>query len=115
MTRTTTVIKVAHYVVGHPYPRHMAVQNDLQDLQDLVGGWLERVALNNGLILLCNEEGLMRQLPPGFAVLNSHGAVQVIHGNFFVCRESGENFSSLRESDAIHLAAGIIPIPKDKV
>ena|SRR5579864_3114881 len=106
------VIKVAHFIVGHPYPQYKAVEDELKTLQDLVGGFIEMVRLPNGLVLLCNEEGLMRRLPVGFAVMANHG-VQTIHGNFFVCRESGENFASLRETDSIYLVAGVVPIPQD--
>lgn len=106
----TTAIKVAHFVVGYPYPQIKSVDNDLKPLQDLVGGMLELVRLPGSLVLLCNEEAIMMRLPIGFAVMAERG-IQTIRGNFFICRESGENFASILERDALYCATGVVPVP----
>ena len=36
------------------------IPNTLKALQEAVGGYIETVTLDNGLVLICNEEGKLR-------------------------------------------------------
>jgi len=64
------------------------ILNDLASMQKLVSGYIEAVTLPNGLILICNEEGLIRDLPPN-RNMNAFRLKIVgnfrIAGDFFVC------------------------------
>lgn len=39
------------------------IRNELRDLQQAVGGYIEAVTLRSDVVLLCNEEGRLRGLP----------------------------------------------------
>ena len=70
--------------------------DDLKSWQAIVGGWLEAVPFgNNGIIMWCNEEGLLHNLPFNFKI-----AHHMIVGNVFFTRsdEEGE-IASLNMSD----------------
>lgn len=44
-------------------PRSILVPNELEILQQLVGGYIESVTLEPGWTIICNEEGRWRDLP----------------------------------------------------
>lgn len=39
------------------------VPNELEDLQELVDGWVEAHTVEDDLVIICNEEGRIRQMP----------------------------------------------------
>jgi len=39
------------------------IPNKLEEMQKLIGGYIEVVSLINGLIVVCNEEGRLMNLP----------------------------------------------------
>lgn len=47
---------------GEP-PRHVNVSNSLEALQKNVGGYIETVTLARDLVIICNEEGRLLDLP----------------------------------------------------
>ena len=53
---------------GEPWG-FIEIANELKPLQDFVGGHIEAVTLTSDIVLLCNEEGLIRGLPYGGTVL----------------------------------------------
>lgn len=75
------------------------VNNDLPDLQGIVGGYLESFPFvtPNGetYLCFCNEEGMIHDLPPNRRVNG-----QVIYGNFFISRFEGvSEIESLTDED----------------
>jgi hypothetical protein len=72
-------------------PQAREIGDDLDSLQAIVGGYIEVVPLGDlpGLLIVCNEEGIMHALP-----LN-----RGLHGTFFVVRSAGTEFGSLTVSD----------------
>lgn len=72
------------------------IEDDLDKYQAVVGGYIETVPLDGvpGIVLICNEEGKLRGLEPN--VING---ADVIVGPVIAARVSGEDFSSLTESD----------------
>lgn len=44
-------------------PERIEIENTLEALQKQVGGHIEAVALGDGLCAVCNEEGLLMDLP----------------------------------------------------
>jgi hypothetical protein len=73
------------------------IPNTLEALKDIVGGYIEMVRLpfDLDLILICNEEGKLMNLP---ATLNlGH---DVICGNFLIARDKGDgDITSLTKYD----------------
>jgi hypothetical protein len=44
------------------------IPNTLRALQETVGGYIETVTLDNGVVLICNEEGKLRDMPYNFTL-----------------------------------------------
>ena len=59
-----------YYADGRVEPLQMPVQ--LENLQELVGGWIEAVHLDDGLTLVVNEEGLIHNLPANQALAETY-------------------------------------------
>lgn len=68
-------------------PARLTVANDLKVLQDLVGGYIEVVTLCTDLVVICNEEGLLLDLPYNTTVcgMDFFGTILFagIHGDDF--------------------------------
>ena len=39
------------------------IPNELEDLQELVNGWVEAHTITEDMVIICNEEGRIRQMP----------------------------------------------------
>jgi len=89
-------IAVLLYETGEA-PRPKFIPNTLEAMQELVGGYIETVTLEDGLVLVCNEEGRMNGLSPNASITTRYGH-QSIYGDFFICRGEGEEFAGLRNS-----------------
>jgi len=70
------------------------IGNDLDSLQEEVGGLIECISNPNGSVIVCNEEGKLNGMQP-----NRRLGADIICGPFFVCNttRSGD-FSSLSKS-----------------
>ena len=44
------------------------ISDSLKNLQNTVGGYIETVTLDNGVVLICNEEGKLRDMPYNFTL-----------------------------------------------
>lgn len=73
-------------------PEEMIIKNELHDLQDIVGGYIEVVPFNDVLIV-CNEEGKLFGLPYN----RKFGDYDILVGNFFICGADEEDFGSLTD------------------
>lgn len=70
-----------------PYVKE--ISNTLEEMQGIVDGYLEVVGTEfRNAVVVCNEEGMIHDLPK-----NVYG----IHGTFFVANVSGSEFASLTE------------------
>lgn len=74
-----------------PYVKE--IPNELEVMHELVGGYIETAPLINGLIVVCNEEGILLNLP-----INNNLGVHIL-GNFFVARTDGDEFASITYED----------------
>lgn len=68
-------------------PRAILVPNELEALQQLVGGYIETVTMDLSWTIICNEEGKWRHLPENCEVF---GITFV--GNIIFVGISGEDF-----------------------
>lgn len=103
-----TPMTVARYTEQHqPFP--VRIDGSLEAMQKLVGGYIEYVALPNGLALICNEEGLLHELTMHHAVVLDDGRYMPISGDFFVCRSEDADLVSIKGEDFVKLAELIVP------
>lgn len=63
------------------------VDNSLEALQEVVGGYIETLTIRNGLVMVCNEEGKLNGSKPNRFVKGD-----LIYGDFFFCGTDGEDF-----------------------
>ena len=73
-----------------PYEKEI---NGLTEMQGVVGGLIEAIyPFEDPVAVVCNEEGLIQNLPFNRSMEGGYGAV---FGTFFVCGLSEEDFCSL--------------------
>ena len=62
---------------------------ELEEMQEIVGGYIEVIRLNDGRIIIVNEEGLPQGLPVNIEATNilrrDHSTTQYVVGNAIVC------------------------------
>lgn len=68
-------------------PEIVVIAAGLKPMQDIVGGYIENVTLEDGLGLICNEEGRLTGLPPNRWVDELE---DVVRGQFFISRYNDE-------------------------
>ena len=56
-------LKIVLKKVGEE-PEVMNIENTLEAKQKLVNGWIEVVSVTDDILLVCNEEGKLENLPP---------------------------------------------------
>lgn len=86
-------MKVMVYEPGHPGELR-DIDNTLAACQEVVDGYIETVRLTDELLIVCNEEGRLYNLP-------RHRLG--ICGTFFVCTAAGEDFDGLSDSQVEYL------------
>lgn len=70
------------------------VSDTLEALQKAVGGYIEAVTVLEGVVVLCNEEGRLMELPE-----NRSFFLSGICGDCLICGVDGEEFASLSEPE----------------
>jgi len=78
--------KVLLFPVGGD-PKVMDIAGGLDPMQALVGGYIENVTLEEGVGLVCNEEGKLKDLPRNRPIPELR---DVIRGPFFISRYNDE-------------------------
>lgn len=81
--------------------------HDLQSIQDFVGGYIHVTVAIPGsddsnavdLLMVLNDEGKMKQLPPTIAYVKDREVVDFVAGNAFITRRTGEDFGSVTDED----------------
>ena len=86
-------MKVLIVEPGHiPYEKELS---GLHDMQAAVGGHIQAIyPFDEPVAVVCNEEGLLMELPFNRSVPGGYGGV---FGTFFVCDCSGDDFASLSQ------------------
>lgn len=88
-------------------PRAAAIPNTLEAFQQAVGGTIEAVELEDGVCLICNEEGKLLGLPA-----NRRVGGDVIAGTFLIAGEADGEFRFLPDADAVRCAERFVqPLP----
>jgi len=97
------IIRGLVYRVGQA-PVLTEVEDSLEGLQGVVGGYIEAVHISDSLALICNEEGKLIGLAP-----NRKLGRDTICGDFIVLASDDEgNFVSLSD-DHVKFVQGMLP------
>ena len=77
-----------------PYTKE--IKGDLNSMQEIVGGLIEPIYIDNEVALIVNEEGKITGLPINRIIYNEHFQ-DIICGTFFLCfaPEDSEEFESV--------------------
>lgn len=86
MAKIKCIIKRPDEQYGHA----THISSRLENLQKTVGGYIEAITVIKGVILICNEEGKLRNLEPNMW-LNG----DLIRGTIIICGQSGEDISDI--------------------
>ncbi|MBQ8994498.1 MAG: DUF3846 domain-containing protein [Oscillospiraceae bacterium] len=76
-------------------PEVKTIENTLEELQRIVGGYIEVVDIGSHTVIICNEEGKIRSEPKNFWITTGGEAVDYIAGDAIICGTDGENFCSI--------------------
>ena len=86
------------------------IEDTLEAMQEFVDGDIETINITDEILLVCNEEGKMRGLTPSAFIVRNQEVQDIIVGNFFLCREDGEDMVSIQESDIEDFKRIVLPI-----
>lgn len=81
-------------------PHTIVITKSLGLLQQLVDGPIEVHTLTDGLVMIVNEEGKLKNLEPNFYVASLK---DTILGTAIFCGEDGEDFADINEHDLVVL------------
>lgn len=78
------------------------IDNSLESMQKIVGGYIERFTLDDEVCIICNEEGKLEGLPLNRAIFYEGELIEIIAGTFFICADpwESEHFESLTDDQA---------------
>lgn len=90
-------------------PKEKVIENSLETLQEIVGGYVEVVMITPDILLVINEEGKLNGLAQNFAIMMyyqkddvfQNELQDIICGNGFFVASKGSDFASLSE-EQIH-------------
>ena len=96
-------IKVAMMRVQEGQPKRLyisEIENDLKALQSYVGGLIQVVGLVDGIDIICNDEGKLKNLPLNRAWFYDGSLADIFCGDILACRSDDQgNFDDIREED----------------
>ena len=72
------------------FGRMTLIENTLENLQRIVGGYIETLSLQDGILIICNEEGKLRGLKANLRI----GRDEIV-GNLIICGVKGDDFGDI--------------------
>ncbi|MCR5006534.1 MAG: DUF3846 domain-containing protein [Clostridiales bacterium] len=87
------IIKHPNQVVGE----YKAIDNTLEALQKVVGGYIELISVQSDpeVLLICNEEGKLQGLSHNFIITEKDTLKDLIVGPAIICGADGEDFGDV--------------------
>lgn len=79
-------------------PELRDIDGSLTAMQDIVGGLIQPIYLDDPVVLICNEEGKLTNLPANRGLRNKDGRIyDIVFGTFFLCGApaDSDHFTSL--------------------
>ena len=86
-------------------PEEIEIENSLEALQEQVGGYIEVLPLQPGIVIVCNEEGKLKGLEPNRGITWNHKRYDVIYGDFLICQVEEPEFVTMPKWTAAKWAA----------
>jgi len=84
-------MKIINFLVGKE-PSVIEIDGDLKSMQATVGGYIQAVYINHPFVIVCDEEGLLKQKWHNRTIpIRGQTFGIPIHGDFFICKIDIEN------------------------
>lgn len=90
----------------------MDIDNDANAWKEYVGGWPQEVTLKPGIVVICDEDGKLKNYLPNRAFAGNGHIVDYFVGDIFVCRRDEYHLSSINEVDIALVEDILLPIEK---
>lgn len=81
-------------------PEVREIDNSLKAMQEIVGGLIQPIYLDDSVVLICNDEGKMINLPMNRGLRDKGGQIyDIVSGTFFLCGipADSDHFTSLTQ------------------
>ena len=79
-------------------PEVREIEDSLTTMQQIVGGLIQPIYLDDSVVLVCNEEGKFMDLPANRGLRGKDGQIyDIVFGTFFLCGSppDSDHFTSL--------------------
>lgn len=79
-------------------PEVREIDDSLKAMQQIVGGLIQPIYLDDSVALVCNDEGKLMDLPPNRGLWDKDGQIyDIVFGTFFLCGApaDSDHFTSL--------------------
>ena len=79
-------------------PEVREIDDSLKAMQDIVGGLIQPICLDDSVALICNDEGKLMNLPANRGLRGKDGQIfDIVSGTFFLCGApaDSDHFTSL--------------------
>ena len=79
-------------------PEVQEIDDSLKAMQTIVGGLIQPIHLDDSVVLVCNDEGKLMDLPANRGLRDKEGQIyDIVFGTFFLCGAPADcdNFTSL--------------------
>ncbi len=79
-------------------PEVREINDSLKEMQGIVGGLIQPIYLDDSVVLICNDEGKLMNLPANRGLRDENGQMcDIIFGTFFLCGApaDSDHFTSL--------------------
>ena len=74
------------------------MDNELEAIHNMVGGYIQPARLYNNMIILFDEDGLWKELKDSAVIVSDAGYLGLV-GNVVLVRDCGEDFADLTDED----------------
>lgn len=81
-------------------PEERKIDGSLKSMQNIVGGLIQPIYLDDSVVLVCNDEGKLMNLPANRGLRDKDGQIcDIVFGTFFLCGAPGDSdhFTSLTQ------------------
>lgn len=79
-------------------PEVREIDDSLKAMQEIVGGLIQPICLEDSVVLVCNDEGKFMDLPANRGLRDKNGQIyDIVFGTFFLCGAPADydHFTSL--------------------
>lgn len=76
-------------------PKAIEYEDNLETLQKIVGGNIEYFGIGDGVCIICNEEGKLKNLDPNFYIKNSRNQAQLFVGDCLLVNTSSKTGNNI--------------------